>query len=294
VATWTVSDDAVAFRAAAGPFLAERRVELTTVHGVLETLTQRGAAAFGDVAPRFAWCRSGPGRGSVPARAPDDGANGAGEVVAVALRTPPYALVVSDLPDGTAAGLASAWGDEPLEAVTGPEPAVTALAAARGRRAKVVRRERLHRLGALAAITGVEGHARVAAGEEDRGLVHRWWSAFGAEAVPGDPPPRGARVDGAIGEGAVVLWVVDGEPVSFACARRASPGCTRIGPVYTPPGMRGRGFAGAVVTATAARARGAGADEVLLFSDLANPTAGELYARLGFAPVLDVVEADLE
>jgi predicted GNAT family acetyltransferase len=100
-------------------------------------------------------------------------------------------------------------------------------------------------------------------------------------------------VDAAVGEGSVVLWVADGEPVSFACARRASPGCTRIGPVYTPPGLRGRGYAGAVVTATAARARGAGAEEVLLFSDVANHTAGELYARLGFEPVTDVVEADL-
>jgi len=52
---------------------------------------------------------------------------------------------------------------------------------------------------------------------------------------------------------------------------------SRIGPVYTPPEHRGHGYAAAV---TAAAARGAlerGARQVLLYTDLANPTTNRLY-----------------
>jgi predicted GNAT family acetyltransferase len=70
-------------------------------------------------------------------------------------------------------------------------------------------------------------------------------------------------------------------------------GTARIGPVYTRPGHRGRGH-GAAVTAAAARlASEGGADEVLLFTDLDNPTSNALYARLGFVGVGDVVDARL-
>ena len=45
---------------------------------------------------------------------------------------------------------------------------------------------------------------------------------------------------------------------------------------------------------TARRApRDRGAEEILLFTDLGNPTSNALYARLGFVGVLDVVDAAL-
>ena len=68
---------------------------------------------------------------------------------------------------------------------------------------------------------------------------------------------------------------------------RLSAGQVRVGPVYTPPGLRGNGYAGAVTCEVSQAARDAGAGQVLLFTDLANPTSNALYQRLGYEPVED-------
>ena len=57
--------------------------------------------------------------------------------------------------------------------------------------------------------------------------------------------------------------------------------------VRTPPEERGRGFAGAVTSAVSRAALDAGAEQVLLFTDLANPTSNALYRRLGYRPLGD-------
>jgi predicted GNAT family acetyltransferase len=64
-------------------------------------------------------------------------------------------------------------------------------------------------------------------------------------------------------------------------------GVVRIRYVFTPPALRGRGFAGAATAAACLAARRDGASEVVLFTDLANPTSNGLYQRLGFRPVHD-------
>jgi predicted GNAT family acetyltransferase len=70
---------------------------------------------------------------------------------------------------------------------------------------------------------------------------------------------------------------------------RPAAGVVRVGPVYTPPALRGRGYAGAVTGAVTSAAIAAGAREVVLFTDLANPTSNALYRRLGYQPVTDRV-----
>jgi predicted GNAT family acetyltransferase len=57
--------------------------------------------------------------------------------------------------------------------------------------------------------------------------------------------------------------------------------------VYTPPGLRGRGYGGAVTAAVTRAALDAGAEDVVLFTDLANPISNALYQRLGYRPVED-------
>jgi predicted GNAT family acetyltransferase len=68
---------------------------------------------------------------------------------------------------------------------------------------------------------------------------------------------------------------------------RMAAGQVRVGPVYTPPRLRGKGYGGAVTAAVSQAARDAGASQVLLFTDLANPTSNALYQRLGYQPVED-------
>lgn len=63
----------------------------------------------------------------------------------------------------------------------------------------------------------------------------------------------------------------------------------RVVGVYTPPRSRGCGFAGAATVAATRAALAGHASEVVLFTDLANPTSNRLYQRLGYQPVEDRV-----
>ncbi len=73
----------------------------------------------------------------------------------------------------------------------------------------------------------------------------------------------------------------------MAGATPETAGQVRIAPVYTPAALRGRGYAGAATAEVSRAAREAGVAEVLLFTDLANPTSNGLYRRIGYRPVAD-------
>jgi predicted GNAT family acetyltransferase len=60
--------------------------------------------------------------------------------------------------------------------------------------------------------------------------------------------------------------------------------------VYTPPECRGKGYGSAVTAAASQWALDAGAENVLLFTDLANPTSNSIYQRIGYRPVYDSTE----
>ncbi|MFD5423984.1 GNAT family N-acetyltransferase [Streptomyces sp. NPDC127084] len=82
---------------------------------------------------------------------------------------------------------------------------------------------------------------------------------------------------------AVSAAVGDGVPALSAVARQGiSP---RPGGVPAP--LLGRGYAAAATAAASRAALVAGADAVLLFTDLANPTSNALYQRIGYRPVID-------
>ncbi|WP_406043434.1 GNAT family N-acetyltransferase [Micromonospora sp. NBC_00898] len=60
-----------------------------------------------------------------------------------------------------------------------------------------------------------------------------------------------------------------------------------MGPVYTPPGQRGRGWASNAGAEVSRRIQAEGA-RVCLFTDRANPTSNKIYAALGSRPVVDM------
>ncbi len=91
--------------------------------------------------------------------------------------------------------------------------------------------------------------------------------------------------------GLVWLWHTT-EPVAMTAATSVAAGVSRIQHVYTPPRLRGRGFAAACVSAVVAERLAAGADRCVLFTDLNNPTANAVYQRLGFEPVSEHLEID--
>jgi predicted GNAT family acetyltransferase len=63
--------------------------------------------------------------------------------------------------------------------------------------------------------------------------------------------------------------------------------------VWTPPDLRGRGYAGSLVAFACSRALQEGAERCMLFADLANPTSNAIYQRVGFERVGDAREWDV-
>ena len=99
----------------------------------------------------------------------------------------------------------------------------------------------------------------------------------GAPPRPTDVRRSSPRTWPRIEHGNYWFWLDEaGERVHLTGANPPAFGVARIGPVYTPPAHRRKGYAGAAVAAVSALFRDAGA-RVCLFTDQANPTSNGIY-----------------
>ena len=225
------------------------------------------------------------------------------EPMGAVLRTVERTVLVSALPVAAAGAVADvlAETDPDVPGVVGPKENAEAFAAAWSARTGFTTRLdmalRLFVLDVLRPPDGVPGTWRVA-GAADVDHLARWRTAFFREALPAswaqddDPRPMVVR-HLASGQGNV-LWELDGRPVSMAVASPPAAGMSRIGPVWTPPEHRGNGFGSAVTAACARWALDAGAERVVLFTDLTNPTSNSIYRRIGFRAIGDHSELAFE
>jgi GNAT superfamily N-acetyltransferase len=252
-----------------------------------------------------AWLRRDPVRNTVPLTVLgrmrhglwNDGAmlgwlTAGGEVRGAVLHTPPYALLLGDVPLDSVASLAEGLRDRHLSGVNGPLTQAGAFATATGREERGRISQRLYRLETLAPPSQA-GTSRLAE-EDDVELVVEWMRAFFAEAEPevaGDDPS--SQVKHRIAQGELVLLEDGGQPVALAGFSSPIVHMSRIGPVYTPPERRRRGYGSAVTYGATRAAQEAGAGQVLLFTDLANPTSNSIYQALGYRPVSDYVAITL-
>lgn len=211
-----------------------------------------------------------------------------GEVAGVALRTPPRGMLVPAMPEGAATALAAvAPGGVPAAGGIAPHVGefCRAYAARTGARAVLHMSEKLYRLDALVPPPEVPGRLRPM-GPADLDLLVRWQDDFVAEHGPGLESDR-AVAERAIAQGRRMVWELDGEPVGLVGFNPPVAGVPRVGPVWTPPEHRRRGYAAAATAATCRLLLDRGAEAVTLFADDANPTAVGVYTRLGFRPVAD-------
>lgn len=282
---WNLTENVETFEAAAGGFLRSRPTENTLLLTVTETLRESGPAVYGDEPPLFGWW-TGAGSGS--------GAGSRAEGVFVL--TPPRPLLLSPLPAEAAASLAGLWdAGKALPGVNGDPDTARAFAAAwrarTGAAVSVHRDIRLYRLRELRQPDPMpSGRARVGTAA-DLDLLVRWFQAFTVD-LGGELPIRERQVGDRIGYGGLSLWEVDGTPVAMAGISRTVAATARVSPVYTPADLRGRGYGGAAAAAVSRAALDAGAEEVVLFTDLANPTSNALYQRIGYEPVADRIALD--
>lgn len=270
---WQTTQDPQRFLTAAGAFLSSRPVE----HTLLLTVSDRLARRPPSPPARLGWCEE------------------RDETAAAFVATPPLPALVSELPPAAVEPFLAllTGGASRVVAVEAPSATAERLSAAwerrPGARFTVARRQRLHRLGTLAPPDPPPAGRAVLARAEHRDLLVAWSGAFHREL---GLPARdaGAQVDDHLGDGGLWLWeATDGRPVAMAGRTRPLAGAVRVAPVYTPPEHRGRGFAAGVTAAVVAESLAAGAEHVLLFTDLADPVSNRLYGRLGFRGVEDRV-----
>jgi predicted GNAT family acetyltransferase len=73
----------------------------------------------------------------------------------------------------------------------------------------------------------------------------------------------------------------------LAGAARPTVNGIAIGPVYTPPQFRGKGYASSLVAKLSQHLLDQGRTFCTLFTDLANPTSNRIYQNIGYRPVCD-------
>jgi RimJ/RimL family protein N-acetyltransferase len=265
-----------AFAARAAPWLSEDPVQTNVVATMLATVRDGDA-----LAPGSTWVLI----------------ERAGSVLGAGMHTPPYPVYLPPMPDGAAAAVAATFleAGRQVQGVTGG-PATSAefvevWCAATGAHAELERAEGVHALGRLVPPSVSTGRPR-AATPDDVELCVRWWDAFHAEASP--LRPRQEHVADVVAHrtrlGTLMLWDDGTQPVSLAGWHLPVAGVGRVGPVYTPPWHRRHGYAAGVTAAAGEAVLAAGAEQVILFTDLANPTSNGVYARLGYRRVGDTSE----
>jgi RimJ/RimL family protein N-acetyltransferase len=275
---WTISEDLDDYTTAAGPFLRSRPAQHTVELTIVETMRSKGPQAFGQDAPVFGWWQR-PGE----------------PVTGAFLQTPPFPLLITGAPGEAAAQLAdrlAATGRE-LPGVNSSEQTAGRFAGywrqRTGAASAVHQRTRLFRLGELIPPSpAAPGRARVAPAA-DRDQVVAWFGEFMAEAGSLAEQDPARQADDRMSYGGITLWEDGGIPVSMAGVTRKVADTIRVGPVYTPPALRGRGYGTAATAAVTRAALDCGVAEVLLFTDQANPTSNGIYQRLGYRPVEDRV-----
>lgn len=218
-------------------------------------------------------------------------------VVGAAIRTPPWRLVLSvmDHP-GAAHRLVDDLVDEQLPGCVGPSMATEHFAEgwtrATGIPVRVNTHERAFQLQHVKPPRPAPG-GMVRSDPSHHDLIAAWARAFHEEAL-GDAPEQdwdlmAERWIKGLGRTAW-LWVDGGRVVSLTGVGGLTPHGIRVGPVYTPPADRGRGFASNLVARVSQLQLDWGRRFVFLFTDLANPTANRIYQDIGYEPVIDIDE----
>jgi predicted GNAT family acetyltransferase len=273
---WHITEDLDEYLAAAGDFLRADPALHTVELSVIESLRAHGTDFYGGEPALFGWWRTD-----------------AGPVGGTLLGTRPYPMLLGNVPAATARELADVLADRRrhLTGVAAERSVARAFAEAWERRtgatAEETLRQRLYRLERLAMPRPLPpGAARIADGS-DLDLVLAWHRAFAREiqGAEGRNPVR--LIEDKIAYGGVVLWEAGGAPVAMAARTAIVSGMARIAPVYTPPEHRRRGYGAAATAALTQWTLDAGAHDVVLFTDLANPTSNAIYQRLGYRPLTD-------
>ena len=220
-------------------------------------------------------------------------------IAAAATMTPPHGTIVYSertncrpALSAIAQNLANAgWT---LPSVNGPEPICTHFASIwtelTKARVKYAVRERTFELREVIHPAYSPGHLRQAT-SDDLDLLAQWYLDFTVEALYDIDPlsisEARDRVQIRLERGTLYVWEDGGAVVSMAGSSRPTINGIAIGPVYTPPHLRGKGYATSAVAKLSQLLLDQGRAFCTLFTDLANPTSNRIYQNIGYRPVCD-------
>jgi predicted GNAT family acetyltransferase len=273
-----VTKDAHEFAGRARGFLQER-IEQNILATVLTDVLQ---GRYSEPAPLFGYAT-----------------DAAEAVVAAAIRTPPRFMLASDVDRSAAGSLVDLWlaEDPELPGVAGTPETTRAIAAAWVERTGGATTPRMRM--ALHDLPEIRDPPRPAPGQlreprpDERTLMIEWFEAFGSEADAAPGRRVEPIVDARLADGLLLVWDDDG-PVSLVGLNAPVGGVVRLGPVFTPPEHRRRGYAGTAVAVASRLALAGGAHTCILYSDLLNPTSNKIYAEVGYRRVADWEELAFE
>jgi len=210
----------------------------------------------------------------------------AGVVIGAAVWTPPNDVVVTRLPAGAAELVAdecarAGWS---IGGATGPDSSGHELAQALARRTQatvgVRMGQRVLELSRVEEVPRAAGTMRCATAA-DLELVAGWYALFVEEVNLAHPMNPSHWASATIASGSAFLWD-DGAARCLACLSRETPNGRAIGPVYTPPGARRRGYATSLVAALSGHVLASGKRFACLLTDDANPSSNHIYESIGF------------
>jgi predicted GNAT family acetyltransferase len=276
----TVCSDAADFLRKAGDLLRSDEARYGLIYGIAR-LVEANPHHYGEETPFFCVVNDG------------------NRISAMSWRTPPFPVGLAwhaGEPEEAVSLLIEAihrrWAEIP--GVTGHREIADPFAARwckdSGTSIRSTMAQRIYRLDSVSDVPPVPGRMRPAT-MADKDLVSRWRRSFTVEAI--DPSGRNIPerdVTPSIEKGAVYLWEYLGKPVSMVMKSRPTDHGMTIGLVYTPPELRGHGYATACVTGACRDILQSGYDFCTLYTDLSNPTSNSIYMKIGFKPVCDSVE----
>lgn len=214
------------------------------------------------------------------------------DILGAAFRTPPHMVGLTGMPGG-AVPLVARMADDAfheIPGVVGPAEPVEAFVkiwtASHPVRARLEMRMGIYALETLVPPEREVPGTMRRASPNDLEMLVPWMEGFESDTGIFSTGAR-AVTERLVGSDDMVVWEVRGTPVCMAAASGETPNGVRVGYVYTPPELRGRGYAAALTAALTRSLLDAGKRFCFLYTNLGDPVSNRIYRRLGYVQISD-------